>query len=573
MPEGLGRKVAVEKLRDIGALVDLVATMPHKDPRYALFLGAGASLSSGIPTAERLVLQWQRRLFLGRTGRSRWLPQYEEAKRKWIAEEYPKWRRKWEDEFGRQPSDYSALFSYMCPDIGARQGYIEQLISDCEPGPGYIYLTSLVLGGYFHTFITTNFDDLIHDSLFRYGGLKPAVAAFDSQVDSLRLQGPRPKIIKLHGDFLYDNIRSVGSELGRLGRNMEEKLERTCENYGLIVIGYSGQDLSVMAPLRTLLHRRDKLKHGLHWCLFTPEAKDADGNFQRINTIEIPDELASMHDSYPEKLHLYAAPSFDDLMGAFYTRCNCQPPSELAHPEAKALYARLRDGLENADQAWRLSPEFSELLRGFRKAVSNPIPKAMMLLDEADEKHREGGRDVKRNHFSKARAAFQEAISLATEAKKTADEFQKIRVFRRLSGTHTSLIDALAKQKDLARFADLEDSDQRSQYLKLAHEALSETREGLTWDARAASPSELRGHRLNLWFNGLISFGYLRELDSAFFKENRAEAASWLERMMSDPFLGDEMVELLEDEIGGKALLEDLRRDPDQEDEPTEQQS
>jgi len=52
--------VAVEKLRRVGTLVDLVAGMPRGDPRYALFLGAGASRSSGIPLADELSMRWKR---------------------------------------------------------------------------------------------------------------------------------------------------------------------------------------------------------------------------------------------------------------------------------------------------------------------------------------------------------------------------------------------------------------------------------------------------------------------------------------------------------------------------------
>src|SRR5436309_11819786 len=304
------RSVPVAKMRQIGTLVDLIAGMPKNDPRYVLFLGAGSSISSGIPTAEQLCSRWQRRVFLDCCHQTTWHPRFQEAFIKWRECEYPEWKEAWQGGYGRQPGDYALLFSYTCPAADARQGFIENICSGCEPGPGYIYLTSLTLAGYFQTFLTTNFDDLIHDALFRYGGIKPLVCAFGSQVSSIRPQSPRPKIVKLHGDFLFNNLRNVGDEVARLDRNMEEKFERTCESYGLIVIGYSGQDQSIIAPLRAMLHQRNRLNHGLHWCIYSKRPKSTE------DLIQIPEDLHRMWEQYPDKVHLYDTGTFDEVMEA-----------------------------------------------------------------------------------------------------------------------------------------------------------------------------------------------------------------------------------------------------------------
>src|SRR6476661_741139 len=366
------RSVPVRKMRQSGTLVDLVAGMPMKDPRYALFLGAGASVSSGIPTAMQLCTQWKRRVFLDCSRRAMWHPDCDTAFKDWISNEYSLWRGDWEASYGRQPGDYSRLFDYAYPDADARQGFIERRCSGCEPGPGYIYLASLTLAGYFQTFLTTNFDDLINDALFRYAGINPMVCAFDSQVSSIRLQSPRPKIVKLHGDYLFNNLRNVGSEVARLDRNMEDKFGRTCGSYGLIVIGYNGEDQSVMAPLRAMLHSRDRLTHGLHWCVYSAPSDNRE-------SVDIPEDLYRMWEQYPDKVHLYDTGTFDTVMEDFYCGCRCSPPQELAQPEERALYARLRDGIENADQTWQLTPRFSNLLGVFREAATNP-PSGILKL-------------------------------------------------------------------------------------------------------------------------------------------------------------------------------------------------
>lgn len=544
--------IDVASMRKIGTLVNLVAAMPKEDPRYALFLGAGASISSGIPAAGRLTELWLRRVFVDTTGRTTWNLQDDSDLKAWVRDGFPAWRKEWESQFGLHPSPYSVLFSYAFPDPDNRQGFIERIASGCEPGPGYIYLAALTLAGHFHTFLTTNYDDLIHDALFRYGGLKPKVCAFDSQVKSIRLQSPRPKIIKLHGDFLYNNIRSVGPEVARLDHNMEEKLDQTCEGYGLIVIGYSGQDQSVMAPLRSLLHRRDRLTHGLHWCVFRSE-KEA-----QESTRNIPDELYRMWKAYPDKVHLYDVGSFDECMEAFYLGCNCQPPPELAHPEDKALYARLRDGLENADQTWRMTSGFSDLLRQFRAASARKPSEEVTLLDEADEQHRKARALLKKGDFQGAQASFEAAAAGASKALTASadrlDPFLRIRASRRFGGSHANVLEVVTKQND-GRIP----KSARKTAREILDRSLERIRDGLAIDREILSPPELRGHRINLWYNGLCCHGFAKLMSAKLDAGDREQAAAWLHLMAADEMLGDEFVELLGTEPGGNELLVELR--------------
>ena len=84
---------------------------------------------------------------------------------------------------------------------------------------------------------------------------------------STLLTSPRPKVVKLHGDFLYSNVRNVGSEMTRLDVNMRAKFEQTSAIYGLVVVGYSGGDQTVMDPIRSMLTQPGYFGHGLHLSL------------------------------------------------------------------------------------------------------------------------------------------------------------------------------------------------------------------------------------------------------------------------------------------------------------------
>ncbi|MGK0473641.1 MAG: hypothetical protein ACJAR0_004137 [Candidatus Azotimanducaceae bacterium] len=77
----------------------------------------------------------------------------------------------------------------------------------------------------------------------------------------------RPKIVKLHGDYLYDDIKSTLRETESLEQNIKEKLIEFCKEFGLIVIGYSGSDRSIMDVLEFLTKQEHYLENGLYWCL------------------------------------------------------------------------------------------------------------------------------------------------------------------------------------------------------------------------------------------------------------------------------------------------------------------
>src|SRR5262245_22421045 len=124
---------AVLRVRDlsgVGTLVDLVKGMPRTDPRYALFLGAGASVSSGIPGCATLVRRWKQRVFLDLLGEERittglrfafseWVGGTLAPEHKSLAEAalrgrcpgtFADWSKERQRSYGHHSSDYSLLF-------------------------------------------------------------------------------------------------------------------------------------------------------------------------------------------------------------------------------------------------------------------------------------------------------------------------------------------------------------------------------------------------------------------------------------------------------------------------------
>jgi hypothetical protein len=114
---------------------------------------------------------------------------------------------------------------------------------------------------------TTNFDDLINEAFHQFSDTRPIVCAHDSSILSVTFTSRRPKIIKLHGDYLFDDIKSTLRETETLEKNTRDKFIELSREIGLIVVGYSGSDRSVMETIDFLIKDESYLKNGVYWCL------------------------------------------------------------------------------------------------------------------------------------------------------------------------------------------------------------------------------------------------------------------------------------------------------------------
>ena len=127
-------------------------------------------------------------------------------------------------------------------------------------------MANLIQRGFFNTILTTNFDDLVNEAcLFYTPSLKPLVCSHHSAINQFRWNTTRPKVIKLHGDFLFESIRNTEREISNFDKNTEDKLAWLAEDTGLMVVGYAGNDDSVMSCIHTHL-RNGKYPHGVYWC-------------------------------------------------------------------------------------------------------------------------------------------------------------------------------------------------------------------------------------------------------------------------------------------------------------------
>lgn len=284
-------------------LMHLIVTRNGHVPNFALLLGSGASKTSKVSTAEDMVNGWRRLLHRRAADNN----------------DYGNWLEN--QDWHGDDDEYSILFEHVFDQPSQRRVYIEECIKNAHPSWGYVYLTNLLFRRFFDVVFTTNFDDLINEACYLYSEkLRPVVAAHDSAIQGIRVTSGRPKIIKLHGDFLYDNIKNTLAELETLETNTKRKFSQFAQEYGLVVLGYSGRDRSVMDTLDLLLRDEENFKQGVYWC----QRPDS------VNSSRLTDLLRR------DRVYQVEIEGFDEFMAELHRSADLLLPKPIAEPLAMA---------------------------------------------------------------------------------------------------------------------------------------------------------------------------------------------------------------------------------------------
>jgi Tfp pilus assembly protein PilF len=283
-----------------------------KDPKFAFLLGAGCSVTSGIPAASTLAEKWLRRLKRDSTGTDNG---------------WDEWGRK-EFQYTTGPGQaYSAIIKKQFSTSLQQQLEIETVIDVRDPiGFGYITLATLMtdskLGRRFDVVLTTNFDDLLPDSLYLYTKIKPRVVPHEALSAFVRPSEARPLIVKLHGDARL-GPKNTAEDLRRIGRPLGKAVSDLLKDRGLIIMGYSGNDIGVASILSRL--PKAACPWGIYWVNASPAGEPLAGFLAAREAKWVQDS------------------NFDRLMALFFDHFALRPPDmsrltqQLAHYTTAAL--------------------------------------------------------------------------------------------------------------------------------------------------------------------------------------------------------------------------------------------
>jgi len=244
---------------------------------YAFLIGAGTSRPrpSSILTAGELIDEWREECYRFEH------PNENDPSEEAIAD----WAEGQQEADGIEQSDeYGYWFDRFRPDPAARREYIQDLVEGADPTTGHLVLASMMSGRsgeqQVPLTLTPNFDDLLFDAFYLLSEERPQIINHRAVVPEFQITRDDPAIVKLHGDYLYSNLRNTGEETDRLNESMETVLTETTEQYGLVVVGYSGRDDSIMSALE----QADISGNRLYWCVRRPrEHHDADTVDEKIS--------------------------------------------------------------------------------------------------------------------------------------------------------------------------------------------------------------------------------------------------------------------------------------------------
>jgi hypothetical protein len=243
--------------------VALATSMQAAPGMYAVLVGSGMSTAAGIPTGWKVVQDLIRRVAIA-----------EGVDRDVVADEPAKW---WKNQ-GRPEPRYDTLLSDVAKTDGARRallrGYFDPPPGQggpIRPTAGHQALAQLGASGRVRVILTTNFDRLIERALDEVG-LSPQVIASPTAVGGMVPLVHAPMtVLKLHGDYEMEGLLNTPEELARYPKEWQDLLARVFDEFGLIIVGWSGDyDTALADAIRNSPSRR----YPIFWTLLDGSLKE-----------------------------------------------------------------------------------------------------------------------------------------------------------------------------------------------------------------------------------------------------------------------------------------------------------
>ena len=235
-----------------------------KNDTFSLLLGSGCSITSDIPSAEDCIWEWKKDIYkTNNPSVLGWIDNYKNKKNQDIMQT-------WLDNQGTYPKrgskeEYSFYAQKCYPIDEHRRQYFQKICTGKKPSIGYKIIPILAKHGMLDTVWTTNLDELVVTACAGSGMQFIEISLDSVQRINMRSQNRNElPVIKLHGDFKYGNLKNTDEELLSQDEAFRQKLVDYLQDKHLIVVGYSGRDLSLMDALKEAY-----TKPGggmLYWC-------------------------------------------------------------------------------------------------------------------------------------------------------------------------------------------------------------------------------------------------------------------------------------------------------------------
>ncbi|MFN0051550.1 MAG: SIR2 family protein [Planctomycetales bacterium] len=230
MPRVFGRNLASVSSGDV---IDYVN---NSRGSFVLWLGAGASVEAGVKTGGQICEELSQILSAGaRPG------------------DLDAWRKtelNWNDGKRR----YSTCLRRYAPTPAQRVQYFRKLIDGIQPSFSH-HAAALLMGAGIvkQTCLTTNFDKLVEMAFAQQGFSEYQAIRSDEEAKFHRQLSDKCYVVKLHGDYDTHNILNTVDEIIRIPPALQEIAQTLLQQGGLVLVGSSGYEESVLRMLNDLL--------------------------------------------------------------------------------------------------------------------------------------------------------------------------------------------------------------------------------------------------------------------------------------------------------------------------------
>ncbi|CAN7367961.1 SIR2 family protein [Knoellia sp. LjRoot47] len=302
----------------LDARVTLATSIQAQPGVYALLIGSGVSTGAGIPTGWGVVQELVRRLATAADPDS---PTAGDV----AAEDPEGW---WSEHGDGQALGYSNLLAAMASTKAARRDllaeFFEPTDEDLEAGlkmptDAHRAIAQLVKRGAVKVVLTTNFDRLLERALEEVGVSPQVIARPEAVAGATPLSHATATIVKLHGDYADLEMRNTVDELATYPEQWNRLLDRVCDEYGLLISGWSADwDEALVAALE----RQPSRRYPMFW-----DSRSSKG--------EVARRVLAMH-----RGHVVEAPDANDLFSGLAARLDAL--DRLAEPPLTTAMAVAR---------------------------------------------------------------------------------------------------------------------------------------------------------------------------------------------------------------------------------------
>ena len=285
------------------------------DPIF--LLGAGASLSSGIPLAGEMVEKIARWGYCRENGRS---PEDTRIRRSdwypWL--ENQSWYRKDQKQADNYPA---AVEKILRPRQIRKDFFLDLLDTQLQPSSGYEHVTALMARKRIRTVLTTNFDTILRDVCTANKQIHHLeVIQTPSDYTKLSTNPQYPQIVYLHGSVEHYTDKNTLDETNeKLNTTLVSRLMPLLRDHPLVVIGYRGAEPSVMRHLLiNCTETAESYRNGIYWCTLDYEKEGS-------NLAPLVHELAG----HLQQGNFQVVPinGFDEVMKVLWQHIQHQPNS------------------------------------------------------------------------------------------------------------------------------------------------------------------------------------------------------------------------------------------------------